>query len=233
MPAIRLDGVEKTLGSKRFAYDLSLEGSGIVAVTGPSGSGKSTMFHLIAGFEVPDSGRIVMDGADMAGVGPGERPLTYIFQDHNLFAHLDVATNVAIGISPRLKLSSGDKDNVQAALAKVGLSGFGGRMPQALSGGERQRVAFARALVRHRPFLLLDEPFASLDESLRREMGDLLGELRETSGIMVLMISHDSGEIARLAGRVVTIGGGGIAFSGSTEQWLRHREERRHNYPEA
>ena len=233
MPSIRLDGVEKTLGNKRFAYDLDLEGGGIVAVTGPSGSGKSTLFHLIAGFETPDAGRIVIEGADMAGVGPGERPLTYIFQDHNLFAHLDVATNVAIGISPRLKLSGDDKDNVQAALAKVGLSGFGGRMPQALSGGERQRVAFARALVRHRPFLLLDEPFASLDEGLRREMGDLLAELREASGIMVLMISHDSQEIARLAGRVVTIDGGTITSSGSTEEWLRHREERRHNSSEA
>lgn len=233
MPAIRLEGVEKTLGQKRFGYDLDLGGSGIVAVTGPSGSGKSTLFHLIAGFEAPDAGRITIDGADMAGVGPGERPLTYIFQDHNLFAHLDVATNVAIGISPRLKLSDGDKENVQAALTKVGLSGFGGRMPQALSGGERQRVAFARALVRHRPFLLLDEPFASLDERLRRDMGDLLAELRETSGIMVLMISHDSQEIARLAGRVVSIGGGRIDFSGTTDEWLRHREESGHNYAEA
>lgn len=233
MPAIRLEAVEKMLGAERFAYDLALDDGGIVAVTGPSGSGKSTMFHLIAGFEMPDAGRILLDGKDMSGASPGERPLTYVFQDHNLFAHLDVATNVAIGISPRLKLTDADKDRVHAALAKVGLAGFGGRMPPALSGGERQRVAFARALVRQRPFLLLDEPFASLDEALRREMGELLAELREATGIMVLMISHDSQEIVRLAGRVVTIGGGGITFSGSTEEWLRHREEHRHNDTEA
>ncbi|MGV3550469.1 thiamine ABC transporter ATP-binding protein [Rhizobium sp.] len=233
MPMIRLDSVEKALGARRFAYDLTLDGGGIVAVTGPSGSGKSTLFHLLAGFETPDLGHVLIDGADMAGVSPGERPLTYIFQDHNLFAHLDVATNVAIGISPRLKLSAEDKDRVQAALARVGLTGFGRRMPQALSGGERQRVAFARAMVRRRPLLLLDEPFASLDEQLRREMGDLLAELREASDIMVLMISHDASEIARLADSVVTIDGGRIGFSGSTEEWLKRRQERGHNYTQA
>jgi thiamine transport system ATP-binding protein len=229
MPSLRLDQVEKSLGQKRFAYDLDLEGGGIVAVTGPSGSGKSTMFHLIAGFEMPDSGRIVMDAADVAALGPGERPLTYIFQDHTLFAHLDVATNVAIGISPRLKLSSEDWAEVSDSLAKVGLAGFEKRMPQALSGGERQRVAFARALVRHRPLLLLDEPFASLDEGLRHDMGDLLLELQRTTGIMVLMISHDSQEIGRLAGRVVGIDAGKIVFSGTSEDWVRLRKDGRHN----
>lgn len=233
MPSMRLDKVEKSLGQKRFVYDLDLDGGGIVGVTGASGSGKSTMFYLIAGFEAPDGGRIVMDGADVAGLGPGERPLTYIFQDHNLFAHLDVATNVAIGISPRLKLSAADREEVSDSLTKVGLAGFEKRMPQALSGGERQRVAFARALVRHRPFLLLDEPFASLDESLRRDMGDLLLELQRTTGIMVLVISHDSQEIARLAGRVVMIDAGKTVFSGTSEEWVRRRKDGRHNSSEA
>ena len=229
MTALRLDTVTKSLGQKRFTYDLDLSGSGIVAVTGASGSGKSTMFHLIAGFETPDSGRILLDGADMRGLSPGERPLTYIFQDHNLFAHLDVATNVAIGISPRLKLSSAEWEKVRDALARVDLDGFGKRMPQALSGGERQRVAFARALVRHRPFLLLDEPFASLDEALRRDMGDLLLDLQRATGITVLMISHDSQEIGRLAGRVVVIDAGNIVFSGTAESWVRQRGDSRHN----
>lgn len=232
MPSIRLDSIETSLGQKRFAYDLALGGGGIVAVTGASGSGKSTLFHLIAGFEAPDRGRILMDGADVASLGPGGRPLTYIFQDHNLFAHLDVATNVAIGISPRLKLASAGWREVSESLAKVGLAGFEKRMPQALSGGERQRVAFARALVRHRPFLLLDEPFASLDEGLRRDMGDLLLDLQRTTGIMVLMISHDSQEIHRLAGRVVVIDAGRIAASESVAHWARMREDGRHNRSE-
>jgi len=229
MPSLHLDGVEKSLGRKHFAYDLDLEGGGIVAVTGASGSGKSTLFHLIAGFETPDSGRIAIEGADVAALGPGDRPLTYIFQDHNLFAHLDVATNVAIGISPRLKLSPADWAEVSDSLLKVGLAGFEKRMPQALSGGERQRVAFARALVRHRPLLLLDEPFASLDESLRHDMGDLLLELQRSTGIMVLMISHDSQEIGRLSGRVVGIDAGKIVFSGTSEDWVRLRKDTRHN----
>lgn len=228
MSAIRLDNVQKSLGQKQFVYDLTLDGGGIVAVTGASGSGKSTMFHLLAGFETPDSGRVLIDDADMARRGPGERPLTYIFQDHNLFAHLDVATNVGIGISPQLRLSSSDRDAVRDALGKVGLTGFEKRLPQALSGGERQRVAFARALVRRRPLLLLDEPFASLDESLRRGMGDLLLELQAGTGILVLMISHDSQEIGRLAGRVVTIDAGRVTFSGTTENWQRGRAQDRH-----
>ena len=229
MPTLKLDRIEKFFGARPFLYDLDLSGPGIVAVTGPSGSGKSTMFHLLAGFETPDSGRVLMDGADMAAVSPGDRPLTYIFQDHNLFAHLDVATNVGIGISPRLKLSAADRDSVREALARVGLGGFESRMPQALSGGERQRVAFARALVRRRPILLLDEPFASLDEALRRDMGDLLVDMQRTTGIMVLMISHDSQEIARLADRVVAIDGGRIAFSGPVESWSPPAGTARHN----
>jgi thiamine transport system ATP-binding protein len=233
MPSLRLDRVEKTLGQRHFSYELDLEGGGIVAVTGASGSGKSTLFHLIAGFETPDGGRIVMDGADVAALGPGERPLTYIFQDHNLFAHLDVATNVAIGISSRLKLSPAGWTEVSDSLAKVGLAGFEKRMPQALSGGERQRVAFARALVRHRPLLLLDEPFASLDEGLRRDMGDLLTELQRSTGIMVLVISHDSQEIGRLSERVVGIDAGKIVFSGTSEEWVRLRKDGRHNPPRA
>jgi thiamine transport system ATP-binding protein len=221
---IKLDNVTIGYEGRRFVYDLALSGGGIVAVTGPSGAGKSTMFHLIAGFVAPDAGKILLDGADMEGRSPGERPLTYIFQDHNLFAHLDVETNIALGISPRLKLTLEQSSEISEALAKVGLAGFEKRMPQALSGGERQRVAFARALVRHRPFLLLDEPFASLDEDLRRAMGDLVVQLQCETGMMVLMISHDRQEIARIAGRVIEIRDGRIGFSGSRDEWPAKRE---------
>lgn len=226
-PELRLDNVTINYEGRSFVYDLALSGSGIVAVTGPSGAGKSTMFHLIAGFVAPDSGTIVLDAADMAGRSPGERPLTYIFQDHNLFAHLDVETNIALGISPRLKLTDEQRSEIGEALAKVGLPGFEKRMPQALSGGERQRVAFARALVRHRPFLLLDEPFASLDEELRHAMGVLVEDLARETGMMVIMISHDLTEIARIAGRVVEIRDGRIGFSDTREAWSAGREEQR------
>jgi thiamine transport system ATP-binding protein len=225
-PEVTLKDVSIGYEGRRFIYDLDLSGSGIVAVTGPSGAGKSTMFHLIAGFVASEGGLILLDGADMSGRSPGERPLTYIFQDHNLFAHLDVETNVALGISPRLKLTSDQRAEIGEALGKVGLPGFEKRMPQALSGGERQRVAFARALVRHRPLLLLDEPFASLDEELRIAMGNLVEELARETGMMVIMISHDNREIARIADRVVEIREGRIGFSGTRDGWLARQEAR-------
>jgi thiamine transport system ATP-binding protein len=220
-PQIRLESVTAELGSRAFHYDLALEGPGIVAVTGPSGSGKSTLFHLAAGFEAPKSGRILLNGEDVTGLPPGKRPLTYIFQDHNLFAHLDVFTNIALGISPSLSLSLSDRARITQALSDVGLGGFESRMTQALSGGERQRVAFARALVRRRPFLLLDEAFASLDESLRLGMGMLLKTLQQDHQMMVLMISHHPEEIVRLADRVVEIQDGSSVFSGDTSEWQK------------
>lgn len=218
-PRLALQAVETRLGQQDFHYDFTLDGPGIVAISGPSGAGKSTLFQLIAGFEAPKSGRILMDDVDVAALPPGRRPLTVIFQDHNLFAHLDVFTNVALGLSPSLRLGEADRRRISEALADVGLAGFHKRMPQQLSGGERQRVAFARALVRRRPFLLLDEAFASLDEALRLAMGELLLRLQKQGDMMVLMISHDRGEIARLAGRVVEIRNGCNVFAGSLADW--------------
>jgi thiamine transport system ATP-binding protein len=219
IPELYLKAVETRLGQQHFHYDIALTGPGIVAISGPSGAGKSTLFHLIAGFEAPQSGRIIMNGVDVAALPPGKRPLTYIFQDHNLFAHLDVFTNVALGISPSLKLTTADRAGIAEALDNVGLGGFEKRMTQQLSGGERQRVAFARALVRRRPFLLLDEAFASLDEALRLSLGDLLLRLQRDNHMMVLMISHDRSEILRLADRVVEIRNGRNAFAGNVAAW--------------
>jgi thiamine transport system ATP-binding protein len=216
---LTLQAVETRLGQQDFRYDIALAGAGIVAIAGPSGAGKSTLFHLIAGFEAPKRGRILMNGVDVASLAPGKRPLTYIFQDHNLFAHLDVFTNVALGIAPSLRLSAADRAQISGALDKVGLGGFEKRMTQQLSGGERQRVAFARALVRKRPFLLLDEAFASLDEALRLSLGDLLVRLQRDNHMMVLMISHDRGEILRLADLVVEIRNGRNAFAGDAGAW--------------
>lgn len=218
-PELHLQSVETRLGSRDFHYDFALDGPGIVAISGPSGSGKSTLFHLIAGFEAPKRGLILMDGVDVATLPPGKRPMTCIFQDHNLFAHLDAFTNVALGLSPSLRLTADDRRKIAEALDQVGLAGFDKRMTQQLSGGERQRVAFARALVRKRPFLLLDEAFASLDEALRAGMGELLQRLQRDNRMMVLMISHDHREIARLADRVIEIRDGRNVFLGDVPAW--------------
>jgi thiamine transport system ATP-binding protein len=217
MQAIELSGVGLTLGDHRFGFDLAVPAGAFVAVTGPSGSGKSTLFNMLAGFETPSAGRVLLGGEDMAAVPPGKRPVSLVFQDNNLFAHLDVFTNVALGISPSLRLDGAGQAAVSDALSRVGLGGFEKRMPATLSGGERQRAAFARALVRKRPIMLLDEPFAALDPELRHQMGALLAALHRDEGFTVLMITHDRGEARRLAERFILVKGGEIAAQGTMD----------------
>ncbi|MGR6467598.1 thiamine ABC transporter ATP-binding protein [Rhizobium sp. PAMB 3182] len=202
---IRLADVRLTLGNRDFLFDGEFPAGRITAVTGASGAGKSTLFNLISGFEAPQSGQIWLGGRDVTELAPAERPVSLIFQDNNLFAHLDLFTNVGLGISPSMRLTQGDRERVGDALARVGLSGFQKRLPGSLSGGERQRVAFARALVRDRPYLLLDEPFAALDPDLRRAMADLLKDLQAETGKTVLMISHDRAELEQIAHAIVPI----------------------------
>ncbi|SOC84168.1 thiamine transport system ATP-binding protein [Ensifer adhaerens] len=215
--AIELSGVGLRLGDHRFGFDLTAPEGAFVAVTGPSGSGKSTLFNVIAGFETPESGRVLLGGKDMSTVAPGERPISLVFQDNNLFAHLDIFTNVALGVSASLRLDGAARAAVSSALSRVGLAGFERRMPATLSGGERQRVAFARALVRKRPIMLLDEPFAALDPELRQQMGDLLAALHRDEGFTVLMITHDPEEAARLADRIAVIEAGHVAAQGTID----------------
>lgn len=202
---IRLEDVRLRLGERDFLFDGVFPVGRITAVTGASGAGKSTLFNLISGFETPQAGRIWLGGRDVTGLAPAERPVSLIFQDNNLFAHLDLFTNVGLGISPSMRLTAADRARVGDALARVGLSGFEKRRPGSLSGGERQRVAFARALVRDRPYLLLDEPFAALDPDLRRAMADLLKDLQAETGKTVLMISHDRAEVELIAHAIVPI----------------------------
>jgi thiamine transport system ATP-binding protein len=169
--ALAVKGVEISFETTTLAFDCTVPAERIVAVAGASGSGKSTLFNIIAGFEQPERGEVIILGEEMTGRAPAERPVSIIFQEHNLFAHLDVATNVGFGISPALRLDAADRMKVEDALARVGLAGFGKRLPPTLSGGERQRVALARAFVRHRPILLLDEPFAALDPACAPRCG--------------------------------------------------------------
>jgi thiamine transport system ATP-binding protein len=163
--AVELREVTFSYGEALMLFDLSVAASSIVAIMGSSGSGKTTLLNLIAGFERPHSGRIGIGGRDMTDTAPSARPISMVFQENNLFAHLDVAANVGLGRSPSLRLTGQDRQDVAQALADVGLAGKEDRLPAELSGGERQRVALARVLVRRRPVLLLDEPFASLDRA--------------------------------------------------------------------
>ncbi|MGY5809510.1 thiamine ABC transporter ATP-binding protein [Rhizobium sp. LEGMi198b] len=217
---ITMTGVELRLGTHDFRFDCELPQGRIIAITGPSGSGKSTFLNLLAGFETPDRGRIMLAGQDVTRLHPSERPVSLVFQDNNLFAHLDLFTNVGLGISPSLKLSVDDRQRISGALTRVGLAGFDRRKPGTLSGGERQRAAFARALVRDKPILLLDEPFAALDPGLRSGMAELLSELHRETGNTVLIVSHDPAEVRRLADHAVFIDGGTVPLSAPIERFL-------------
>jgi thiamine transport system ATP-binding protein len=189
-------------------FDFAALAGEFTAVMGPSGSGKSTLFALIAGFERPDSGRILIDGEDVTRLSPGRRPISHVFQENNLFAHLDVMTNVGLGIEPKRRLSGEQRTAVSEALARVGLAGFETRRPATLSGGERQRVALARALVRHRPVLLLDEPFAALGPRLRGEMLELVRALHREAALTTLMITHQPADARAIADRVLFLAAG-------------------------
>ncbi len=197
-----------------FAFDFSADASDIVAVMGPSGSGKSTLLDLVAGFEMPDSGAILIGSDDVTGLPPARRPVSMVFQENNLFGHLDLFSNVALGLSPNLSLDDDGRAAVNAAIGRVGLDGKAERLPRNLSGGERQRVALARVLVRDRPVLLLDEPFASLGPALRVEMVELVRELHDERAMTVLMATHHPDDAERLAGKVLYIEEGKVAESG-------------------
>jgi thiamine transport system ATP-binding protein len=198
-----------TLDDLRFTQDgftVSLAGEiaagARLALLGPSGSGKSTLLSLIAGFEWPDAGRIAWDGRDITRAAVTDRPVSILFQDGNLFPHLTVFENVALGLRPDLRLSQADRARVEDSLAQVGLSGYGPRRPGALSGGQQARVALARMLLRDRPLALLDEPFAALDPGLKTEMLALVRELCATRGLTLVMACHDLRDAERLCDRL-------------------------------
>ena len=203
------------------AYDLRVPSGTLCALIGPSGGGKTTLLHAIAGFATPADGDIRFAGRSMLRDRPAARPLSILFQEHNLFPHLTAAENVGLGISPTLRLDASARAAVAAALERVGLRGLGERRPAELSGGQRQRVALARAAVRRRPLMLLDEPFSSLDPGLRREMVALVGELRREQGLTVLISLHTPEDIGADADLMAFVAEGRVRAFGSPDDILR------------
>ncbi len=187
---IALEHVTFRYEGMEMRFDAQFPTASFTAVIGPSGGGKSTLLNLIAGFEAPLGGRVLIDGTDVTALPPDQRPVSMIFQDNNVFAHLDLWQNVALGVSPSLRLDAAQKARVDAALAEVGLAALAHRKPGEVSGGERQRVAVARALVRDRPVLLLDEAFAALGPALRRDMLDLVKAMQQARHLTVVMVTH-------------------------------------------
>ncbi|CAN7309810.1 thiamine ABC transporter ATP-binding protein [Pararhizobium sp. LjRoot238] len=222
--AIRLGGVSVRFGKTELRFDCAIKKGEIVAVTGASGSGKSTLLNIVAGFEMPDAGTVEILGENVTRRDPAERPVSVIFQEHNLFSHLDVATNIGLGIDPALRLGVKDRGKLAAALMRVGLDGFGKRLPPTLSGGERQRVALARALVRRKPVLLLDEPFAALDPGLRSGMTSLLIDLHRQEGNTMLIVTHHPDDVRALADSVIFLDEGRVLLHESKAQFLDHTD---------
>lgn len=188
-------------GGQEFSYYFTLEAGHILAVQGVSGVGKTTLLDLIAGFETPDSGTISWMGRPFSASSPWERPVTTVFQDDNLFAHLTCRQNVALGLA----LPESRETDIDAAFESLGIGGLQSRYPDEISGGQQQRVALARALLRDRPVLLLDESFSALDWNTRQDCFDALQELATTRGMAVLIVSHDERDAAYLGCHVMTL----------------------------
>lgn len=207
---LELAGIEARWGDFRLSADLALPAGARAAVIGPSGAGKSTLLSVIAGFLAPETGRVLWQGRDLTPLPPGERPVSVIFQDQNLFPHLTVAQNVGLGLHPGLRLTAADRDRVSAALHRVGLDGLGARRPADLSGGQQSRVALARMLLMGRPVVLLDEPFAALGPALKDGMLDLVAELADETGATLLMVTHDPDDARRVVTHAIFVDEGRV-----------------------
>ncbi|WP_427025553.1 thiamine ABC transporter ATP-binding protein [Aureimonas ureilytica] len=229
MTAIELNGVTHRYEGAEMRFDLTVEAGEWLALIGPSGAGKSTLLDLLAGFLAPESGTIHLMGADRTRDAPATRPISMMFQDNNLFAHLTAEENVAIGLEPRARLGRAARERARKGLAEVGLEGFGPRRPAEMSGGERQRVALARAFLRERPILLLDEPFAALGPALRAEMLALVARLRARASVppAVVMVTHHPDDARGFADRLAFLDNGRIALTGPVAELLDERPDPR------
>jgi spermidine/putrescine transport system ATP-binding protein len=209
-PIIRFENVTKRFG-KMVAVDnvsLSIEEGEFFALLGPSGCGKTTLLRMLAGFETPTEGRILIDGQDISRTPPNKRPVNMVFQSYAVFPHMSVADNVGYGLMVDGVPAAERAKRVEDALALVKLEGFGTRKPDQMSGGQRQRVALARALVKRPRVLLLDEPLSALDAKLREAMRSELAILQEKVGITFLIVTHDQDEALAMASRCAVMNRG-------------------------
>ncbi|MES0880216.1 ATP-binding cassette domain-containing protein [Roseibium sp. SCP14] len=205
---LKLDECSIANGGFTLNADFVIEAGSRVAIIGPSGAGKSTLLETIAGFRDLTRGQVLWKQIDLTSLSPGKRPIAMLFQDGNLFPHLTAEQNVALGLRPNGKLSKDERNQVQAALARVGLHGMATRKPSELSGGQQSRAALARVLVQKRELLLLDEPFAALGPALKTEMLDLVSDLALETGTTLLMVSHAPEDARRIADQTVLVAEG-------------------------
>jgi putrescine transport system ATP-binding protein len=209
-PMVELRGLTKRFGEVAAVdhVDLTIFSGELFAILGASGSGKTTLLRMLAGFEQPSAGQILIDGVDMTNVPPYERPVNMMFQSYALFPHMTVAQNVGYGLRKEGVAKSELNERVRRILDQVRMGHLAGRKPAALSGGERQRVALARALVKRPKLLLLDEPLAALDKKLREHTQFELMNLQDELGITFVVVTHDQEEAMTLASRIAVMNHG-------------------------
>jgi spermidine/putrescine transport system ATP-binding protein len=224
--AIELVQLRKQFGEVAAVdgIDVSIEAGEFFSLLGPSGCGKTTTLRLIAGFERPDDGKILLDGVDMAATPPHRRKVNTVFQSYALFPHLDVFDNVAFGLR-RARVNKGEiKQRVTRVLEAVQLAGYEKRKPGQLSGGQQQRVALARALVLEPSVLLLDEPLGALDAKLRKALQLELKAIQERFGITFVYVTHDQEEALTMSDRIAVMSGGHVEQIASPEQMYEEPE---------
>ncbi|WP_269938030.1 ABC transporter ATP-binding protein [Arthrobacter sp. HY1533] len=225
VPAIRLRNLTKSFGAKGFnetkavdGVDLDIRQGEFFSMLGPSGSGKTTVLRLIAGFELPTSGTIELEGHDVSGKAPFQRDVNTVFQDYALFPHMSLVDNVAYGLRVRGMGKAERRERAVEALERVQLGKFMARRPAQLSGGQRQRVALARALVVEPKVLLLDEPLGALDLKLRQQMQIELKELQRSLGITFIFVTHDQEEALTMSDRIGVFNNGKLAQIGTAHE---------------
>jgi putative spermidine/putrescine transport system ATP-binding protein len=223
---VQLESVTKAYGDVVAVDDLALEVAPgeFFTMLGPSGSGKTTTLRLIAGFELPDEGRVLLNGADVTRQPPYARDVNTVFQDYALFPHLTVEDNVAYGLKVKRVKRAERKRRAVEALELVRLGGLEARKPSQLSGGQRQRVALARAIVNHPRVLLLDEPLGALDLKLRQDMQIELKRIQQEVGITFVYVTHDQEEALTMSDRMAVFNNGRIEQVGAPADVYEHPE---------
>ena len=218
--SVELIGLSKSFGDVSVVHDvnLSIRKGEFITLLGPSGSGKTTILRMIAGFEVPSAGRVILDSVDVTDKAPFDRNVNTVFQDYALFPHMSVRENVEYGLRVKKVPKAERKSLALEALDAVALADFGDRKPSQMSGGQRQRVALARALVNRPHVLLLDEPLGALDLKLREQMQVELKEIQRDVGITFVFVTHDQDEALTMSDRIAVINSGGIEQIGTPAQ---------------
>ena len=211
-PIVQIDKLTKTFGTTYAVDDISLtiNKGEFFSLLGASGCGKSTLLRMLAGFETPSSGRILIDGQDVTAVPPYLRPVNMMFQNYALFPHMNVAQNIAYGLKQEKMPRAAIRERVQEMLALVQIDALASRKPDQLSGGQRQRVALARALAKHPKILLLDEPLGALDKKLREQTQFELVNIQERLGITFIVVTHDQEEAMTMSSRIALMRDGRI-----------------------